>query len=776
MVFSDGPVGVRGEAWDERRPSLNLPSPTTLSSSWDPALAWQYGRVLADEARAKGVDVVLAPTVNLQRSPLGGRHFEAFSEDPVLTGEIGAALVTGLQEAGVAACVKHYVANDYETDRFTASTEVSDRALRELYLQAFVAPVVSARAWCVMSAYNAVNGVTMSENPLLRHPLKDEWGFDGVVVSDWMGVRTLASAATAQDLVMPGPDGPWGDALVEAVRRGEIAESVVDDKVRRLLLLAARVGALAGAPEQRPPRLDPADKRELARRVATEGTVMLRNQGVLPLARETLRRVAVIGHNATQARAQGGGSATVLPDRVVDPLMGLRAALTDTEVDHAVGAVVQEGVAALPLSELTTPDGVEHGVRVSFLGADGRLLHREVRRTTDLVWFGGDAPVRETAVLEVAFTWTPSETGTVDTGFAAIGPGTLHVDDRCIAAGTGTLSTRRLGASPLAPPSLTGRLAVVAGSPHRVVARLEITADSLGAAGLLSIRVGVAPDTASGQVQLETAVASAAAADVAVVVVGTSPDVESEGFDRTTLQLPGRQDELVRAVAATGTPTVVVVNAGAPVLLPWRDEVDAILVSWFGGQEMGNALADVLLGEQEPGGRLPMTWPDEETPPVVDVTPIDGRLEYSEEIHVGHRAWLHCGREPAYPFGHGLGYTTWRLDDLAVHAPDDAGDGQVSVTVHNNGSRFGKQVVQVYLSRPESGVERPTRWFAHHAVVRLAPGEERRVTVPLPRQAFRHWASGAWVVEPGVFTVLVGTSVADLPLRANVAIDRMEAT
>jgi beta-glucosidase len=778
MVFSDGPVGVRGETWDERLPSLNLPSPTAVAASWDEDLARRYGQVLADEARTKGVDVVLAPTVNLHRSPLGGRHFEAYSEDPLLTGKLGAALVIGLQESGVGACVKHYVANDFETERFTASTEVSERALREVYLAAFETPVVAGGAWCVMSGYNAVNGVTMSEHPLLTDPLKTEWGFDGVVVSDWMGVRSLAAAATGQDLVMPGPDGPWGEALLAAVGQGLIPEEVLDDKVRRLLVLAGRVGALESPPASatvRPPPIPPSAKREVARTVAAQGTVLLANDGLLPLDAAVLGRVAVSGHNALLARTQGGGSATVLPEDTTGPLAGLRAALPDTEVCYSVGAVVQEGVSGLPLAELATPETGEPGAVVTFRDDRGRVLHQEHRRSTDLVWFGGDAPIHDTADLEVAFTWTPSVTGTVHLGFAAVGAGALTVDGEPVVEGSGSLATHRLGASPLAPPSLTGPLEVTAGEPRTVSARLTLAPESRGAAGLLSIRVGLAPDPGSGDDLIAAAAAEAATAEVAVVVVGTNSDVESEGFDRTDLALPGRQDDLVRAVAATGTPTVVVVNAGAPVLLPWREQAAAVLVTYFGGQEMGHALADVLLGHREPGGRLPTTWPAEDPPPVLDVSPVMGRLVYAEDIHVGYRAWLREGRQPAYPFGHGLGYTTWQMAGLEVRPPSRTRDAQVSVDLTNTGIRPGKQVVQVYLSRHVSAVDRPVRWLAGYAVARSDPGVRQRVTMALPWRSFSHWAPGAgWAVEAGTFVVAVGTSVTNLPLHTTVSLESTE--
>ena len=248
LVLSDGPVGVRGATWDERSPSVNFPSPTAVAASWDVAMARRVGEGVGSEARRKGVDVVLAPTINLQRSPYGGRHFEAFSEDPLLTAAIATAYVRGVQSHGVGATVKHYVANDAETDRFTVDIRVSDRALRELYLLAFEQPIVEGSSWLVMSAYNSINGITASENALLSAPLNDEWGFDGVVVSDWTAVRSIESARHPQDLAMPGPDGAWGQALLDAVRAGDVAERHVDRKVLRILRLAARVGALDGYP------------------------------------------------------------------------------------------------------------------------------------------------------------------------------------------------------------------------------------------------------------------------------------------------------------------------------------------------------------------------------------------------------------------------------------------------------------------------------------------------------------------------------------------------
>ncbi|OII40120.1 beta-glucosidase [Plantibacter sp. MMLR14_011] len=757
MVLSDGPAGVRGPLWDERSPSINLPSATALASSWDPSLAYRYGAVAAAEARRKGVDVVLGPTINLHRSPIGGRHFEAFSEDPELTGSLAAAYVSGLQDNGVAATPKHYVANDSETDRFTVDVQASERALRELYLAPFERTVTEAGTWAIMSAYNSVDGVTMSENDLLETPLNSEWGFDGIVVSDWTGVRSLGSAPASQDLAMPGPAPAWSAALVEAVRDGRVAESDVDRKVARLLALAVRVGALGD--EALAPA--PVDGVAFSREAETEGVVLLDNDGTLPLDAATLTRVAVIGHNARDSRTQGGGSATVLPEHTVSPLEGLRLALPEATIDYAVGAIVQEGVAELPLERLTNPRTGDPGLVATFLDADGAELFTEDRRSTALVWFGGDAPVTTASQLVLTTTYTPEATEQLRLGFATGLHGRLFVDGVLLVDEQPVVVGNDLGAALLAPPSATGAFAAQADVAVELRAEFDLSPSENGL-GAISVTVGRAPDDSDPDALIAQAVEAARAADVAVVVVGTNSKVESEGWDRSDLTLPGRQDELVRAVAAVNPRTVVIVNSGAPVLLPWSDEVAAVLLGWFGGQEMGNALADVLLGVAEPGGRLSTTWAATlDDVPVLDVTPVDGVLRYEEGIHIGYRAWLRSGATPAYWFGHGLGYTSWSIDGGEVSGDVASGDARVSGTATNTGDRAGKHVVQVYAERPDSSVDRPVRWLVGSAVVRAGAGESVAWEVALPARIFAHWADG-WQVEPGDVTLRIGSSVVDL--------------
>ena len=762
MVLSDGPSGVRGATWDERDPSLCLPSATALSSTWDVTMASRYGAVAAAEARRKGVDVILGPTVNLHRSPLGGRQFEAFSEDPLLTADLAAAYVRAVQQVGVAATLKHYVANDFETDRYTANVQVDDRPLRELYLAAFERAVREAGVWCVMSAYNSVNGATMTENELLTEPLSSTWGFDGVVVGDWTAVRSLESARQRQDLAMPGPDGPWGAALVRAVRDGDVAEALVDEKVRRILRLAARVGALEGYGPGPVGRAE--DGAAFAREAAADGMVLVRNDGVLPIDPSSPLRIAVIGEHAVRPRIQGGGSATVIPHRAVSPLDGIRAAVgDDATVDHELGAVVQEGFTPLDPARMANAATRGPGARITYLDVTGEVLYTDDRLAGFILDFAPRDIDRSRASLIFETTYTPAATGVERFGFASPGHGRLMVDGA-------TVLDEHVAEPPdqvqafFSPPYVATPVDVVAGRP--VALRYEFTPGAIvdGVPGSISVTFGteVPPRTEAEDRDLRNrAVSLARAADIAVIVVGTTEQVECEGYDRTSLRLPGLQDELVTAVVAANPKTVVVVNSGAAVEMPWRDQSAAVLLSWFGGQEYGNALADVLTGEREPGGRLPTTWPARlDDAPVVDVTPSHGVVRYDEGLHIGYRAWLRTGASPAFPFGHGLGYTSWEIGSARSTRISSA--IAVWVPVTNSGSRRGKQVVQVYARMPESQWERPALWLAGFAAVTADAGETVEARIDIPMRAFACWFRDEWQVEPGAYELLIGTSVEEL--------------
>ncbi|MDN4473819.1 beta-glucosidase [Demequina zhanjiangensis] len=760
MVVSDGPAGVRGDVWDERSPSVNFPSPTAIAASWNPELVREIGQGLGAEARRKKVDVVLAPTINIQRSPYGGRHFETFSEDAVLTARIATAYVKGIQDNGVGATLKHYVANDAETDRFTVSSDVDERTLREIYLAAFEGPVKEGPAWLVMSAYNSINGVTASEHHLLQDPLKDEWGFDGVVISDWTAVRSVeASALAAQDLAMPGPESPWAHGLLDAVRDGRVPESAVDEKVRRLLLLALRVGAIEGQPQPERIELAPVETAiATARKAAVEGSVLLANDGILPLSAPA--SIAVIGEGAVHARSQGGGSATVIPASVVSPLDGIRSRFGAADISWNRGAVVQSGLAEVPLDRLQDTKG-EPGMRVRYLDGRGAVTDQEFRAASRIVSFDSEAKALKAATVEFSFTYTSDEAGdTAPFGVEGLSDYVVKVGGQVIDSGELRLNE---GDDPSAvvlnPPYAEMDIPLVDGKAEVVV---ELSPIKGGMGDAIALGVGLPPARDDAETLLAEAEAAAKAAEVAIVVVSTSAEVESEGFDRTSLKLPGRQDELVARVLAANPRTVVIVNSGSPVTLPWEKDAAAVLATWFPGQEFGNALADVLSGDAEPGGRLPVSWPaDEESVPVSKVVPTDGHLEYTEGIHVGYRAWLKKGVAPAFPFGHGLGYTEWAVEDLEVAAGADGGF-DASVTVRNTGERAGKTVVQAYVSLEGSSDDVPARWLASFAPVRLEAGESTEVTLSIPERSLMRWSDEGWVPLTGRPVVSVGLSSDDL--------------
>ncbi|HTZ92500.1 MAG TPA: glycoside hydrolase family 3 C-terminal domain-containing protein [Streptosporangiaceae bacterium] len=762
IVMSDGPVGVRGVTWSAADPSILLPSPSALAATWDSQLARRAGQLLGQEARRKGVHVLLAPTVNLHRSPLGGRHFECYSEDPLLTGEIGAGYVAGVQDQGVATTVKHFVANDYETERFTASTVVSERALRELYLAPFETIIAKADPWGVMSAYNAVNGVSMTQHAALqRGVLKGEWDFDGIIVSDWLAARaTAATANGGLDVAMPAAGNPWGTRLTEAVRSGAVPVEVVDEQVRRVLRLAARVGALAGAPESVPPQVRPAviDGIGLAREIAARSFVLAVNRdGTLPLDVSRVGSIALIGALGRDARVLGGGSATVFPEHIVSPLEGLSGALPDAvKLSYAIGSEPRTGKLPPAAGPLWA------GLQATFRDKAGATLYQTPLSTGAGRWLDLPAGVHPDVLdtVEISGRLTADAVGTHQLGIRGLGLFTLRAGDTVLFDGSVRPESDDIAVTFLAPPEQRVRVPLAAGETVEV--QLTHQVSLIRGFPVVSLTLGHGAPIAAADDLLAEAEAVASAADAAIVVVGTTDEVESEGFDRTTLALPGRQDELVRRVAAANRRTIVVVNAGSPVELPWADDVAAVLLVWFPGQEAGHAIADVLLGVAEPGGRLPTTWPAAEADcPVLSVTPANGELRYDEGVFIGYRAWQRSAVPARFAFGHGLGYTSWVYETMT------ADGSEVTVSVRNTGSRVGREVVQIYAGPVTPDDSRPRRWLAGFGTVAAGPGETATVTITLPERAFQMWADG-WRTVPGEYLIEAAHSLDDV--RAATAI------
>ncbi len=726
LKVSDGPSGVRGDSFGGRR-SLSLPCGMAVGSTWDTELVGRLGEVLAAEAASKGVHVLLGPTVCIPRTPLAGRTFESLSEDPLLTARLTVAYVTGVQSHGVACCVKHFACNDQEYERMTISAEVDEDTLRAVHLVPFEAAVCEAGVWALMTAYNKVNGIYCGEQlDLIDGILRDEWEFDGLVVSDWYGTHSTTPAARAGlDLEMPGPPHWFGPALAGAVRAGHVDEVVVEGQVRHVLRLMARVGligpdgpvATAAAAEREE---DDPGRRAVAREVAAAGTVLLANDGLLPLDPATLSSVAVIGPNASQM-AMGGGSSEVTPFRRRSVADALTARLPGATVTFEVGCRIDKGLAPIDVRLLAPYEGftVEYFDRPDPPTREGEVpspVATGVTRSARAVWIGppvGLETGRWSARLSATF--TPDTSGSWRLGLETAGRAVLRLDGEVVVDNSEPVRGTGFYGAGSEPVEVAYELEAGRAYALSVDVWPRSTSNLI-----MGARIGAArPDPGD---EFERAVAAAAEADVAVVVVGLNGQWESEGYDRPDLALPGRQRELIEAVIEANPRTVVVVNAGSPVEMPWADRAGAILVTWYAGEEGADALADILVGASDPGGRLPITLPARlEDTPAAGATErypgVDGKVVYEEGVRVGYRHYDAAGIEPLFPFGHGLTYGDVVWEDVTISADS------VSVQLLNRGTRRGTEVVQVYR-----------RIDDHHELagfvkVRLDPGERRLVEV-----------------------------------------------
>lgn len=741
MVLSDGPSGVRGEVWDERSQSLLLPSATAFASTWDKDVLGQVGVVMANEARGKNVDVVLGPTINLHRSPLGGRHFEAYSEDAVLSGRLASAFVQGIQGQGVGACLKHFIANDAETDRHTVNNILDVETLREIYALPFEIAVRDSNPWTVMSAYNRVNGPKMAASPLLNSLLKDDWGWDGLVVSDWTGVQsTVDTGNEGNDLEMPGPVGFWGEKLLAAVKNGEVSEGAINAKVERLLRLAYRVGKFADSESIKIQEFTNTELQSFARSVGSQSIVLAKNENsVLPIEKKST--IAVIGAHARYGRGQGGGSATVYPTEFVPPLEGLtNNAPTGSTIRYALGVNSDPGLIQLDKNYLKNPSTGQGGCLAEIFAPDGSILLREDRFGGFFNW-ATQPWMSQYSYIRVSGIFTADMDGEYQFGVGMVGNYKITIADQ-VHEGFIPMHSDDLGEFVLNPPFRSFNYKLKVG--EEVLLQWEYPRDSLPiptAAFLIGFRE---PSRTQAE-EIADAVALAADSDVAIVFVGTTAEIESEGHDRSNISLPEGQDQLVSAIARAAKRTIVVVNSGSPVEMPWFDEVDSVLFTYFGGQQMGNALADVVFGMVNPAARTTTTWARTMSDlPVSNTTPTNGELHYSEGVFIGYRAWQKANRKPLIPFGHGLSYTTFSAELLSA----DKSVAKVRVT--NTGNRSGAHVVQIYGHLLSN--EMFKRRLAGFAKVFLNMGESKELTVTLEPLAFKRYKNG-WQEQEGKWEI-----------------------
>ncbi|KAG8717130.1 hypothetical protein FRC09_014708 [Ceratobasidium sp. 395] len=806
LRFTDGPNGARGTMFFEGVPAACFPAATGLASSWDLEFAQKVGQAIALDCKDKGAHVLLGPTVNIQRSPLGGRGFESYSEDPHLSGTLARAFIKGVQSENVAATIKHYVCNDAEFERMSMSSEVSIRALREIYLRPFELAIRDNKdaPWAIMSGYNRVNGLHASEHKhLLDSVLRKQWGWDGMIMSDWYGTYSTDTAIKAGlDLEMPGPPTWRADALQRCVVAQKLRVAEVDDRVRKVLGLINQVAA-SGIPENAEetgiPKKETVD---LLRQAAAGANVLLKNSAsLLPLSASSTSSIAVIGPNADAPVYSGGGSANLRPYKHTTALEGIRAALpASAKVHHAIGSHAHKEAPLLLDKHLKTKSG-EPGFDIEWFNEDplqvpGTKRIHYTRGTSSFSFFNDNLPIDILAPAcwaTITGYYTPEFSGTYEFGVAATGLADIYVNGKKIVDNstspipghvffmTGTLET-------------TGTIELEGGKPAEIVLQYAspVAAQSKGfaqvGAGSLSnesrggCRFGCSR-VFEDDVGVNEAVEIAKKVETVVLVVGLNNDWESEGYDRTDLVLPRATNKLIQSVLDVNKNTVVVIISGTPVSMPWVDSASTIVQSFYAGGEAGNGLADVLFGKVNPSSKLPLTFPirDEDTPSHLNFPGQNGKILYSEGVFVGYRHYQTFKKDVLFPFGFGLSYTQFEHSNLKVSGSIGK-DSQVtvSITVKNTGKVAGRDIVQVYVRDLVSRLDRPVKELKGFAKTKtIEPGKSDTVSISLDKYAFGYfddWAGegkdgeGLWVAEAGDFEIVAAASSADSGLVASISL------
>ena len=780
LRMADGPIGVRNFG-----PATAMAAGIDLAATWDPALAERVGTEIGRDARAKGVNFLLGPGLNIYRAPMNGRNFEYFGEDPFLAGRIAVGYINGVQSQGGSATAKHFMANNSEFDRHNTDAIIDERTMREIYLPAFEAAVKDAHVGAIMNSYNLVNGIHATQNLILdTEILKKEWGFQGVLMSDWFSTYDgVAAANSGLDLEMPNGGFMNRQTLVPAVRDGRIPMAVIDDKVRRILRLAVKSGWLdRDQTDLSIPRYN-LQGRQAALDAAREGMVLLKNDAnVLPLDKHTIKSVAVIGPDAYPAVPVGGGSAGVRPFASVSFLEGIA-----NELGPSVHTYYRRGIPdfdelALATNFTTNQSGGESGLLAEYFSSPN-LDGDPIIRRNDLHVSFGEAPNPDLGFGGAAYPagagsarWTgyytastaaPYDVFVQSTGEAG-GNYRVYVDDK-LALDDWSESRALVGFTTIALDA----------GPHKVVVERRGRPGFLG----MRFRFGIVPQ---GSYVDPAAEKIAAEADAVVIAVGFNSESESEGADRT-FRLPPGQDQLIQKMAAINKRTIVVITSGGGVdMNAWLDRVPALVESWYPGQEGGTALAEILFGDVNPSGRLPVSFERrwEDNPAHDSYYPESGskRVEYKEGVFSGYRGYEHHGIKPLFPFGYGLSYSTFRYQNLSIRpvgrgtpqtdAPGSDLRYEVSWDVTNTGNRDAADVGEVYVGEAHSLVPRPAKELKGFARVMLRAGATQRARVLLDGRAFSYYDVNAheWRADPGEFTISVGRSVDRIELKGAITL------
>jgi len=766
IVMADAGQGVRGGMPSINGPATAFPAGVLLSSSWDPNIAREVGSAIGVEAlnKGSGANVLLGPGVNIHRTPLNGRFGEYFSEDPYLAGETAVGYIQGVQSTGAGACVKHFACNNQEFDRGGVDVRVDERALREIYLPPFQAAIERGHAWSVMSSYNQVNGYHSSANwYLLTEILKNEWGFDGIVMSDWGGVHETVGVVNAgNDLEMPGPGRLDHDAVGACLAVGLVTQTKVDDAVHRLLRTAVRTGFM-DAPHMPDHNLvNSEEHRKLAFKAAASGMVLLKNDnGILPIDTRKIHSITVIGSRAKNWQIGVGGSAGVEPVSRISPLDGIKArAGSGIAVNYAPALDLKmEPVPASALTPSGAP-GAEHGLRAEYFDntdLQGAPLATRVDPQIQYTWNDKTRPAGvpgERFSVRWSGKITAPVTGNYTFALNADDGTMLYIDGKPIIS-----HWRETTSSPI-----EGSIGLVAGKSYDI--RVEYFQGTGEALTHFDWIVPPQHDV------FQEAVAAARKSDMAIVVVGTG--FEAENVDRQSMELPDLQSELIRKVAAANPNTVVVMNNGGPcIMADWITKAPAVLEAWFPGQEGGAALASILFGDINPSGKLPDTlavrredYPDYGNYPEDS----EGVVQYKEGIYVGYRHFDKKNIKPVFPFGYGLSYTTFKYSNIKLSQPALNRDGKVTVTANitNTGSRAGAEVVEMYIHPRAPKINRAVRELKGYSKLELQPGQTKPVTFVLTPAALQYCdvPGKAWRSDAGTYDVEIAASSRDIRLRA----------
>ena len=772
IKMSDGPNGVRGDS-NSGKSSACFPCAISIGSTWDLSLIKDIGVALGEEAQAKDVDVLLGPTINIHRHPLGGRHFESFSEDPFLTGKIATNYVQGVQSKTVAACLKHFVGNDTEYERHSISSNIDAQTLREIYLLPFEMGIKEGNAKVVMSAYNKLNNIFCSSHQdLLIKILKEEWGFDGYVVSDWgAALETIENANGGLDLEMPGPSNVWGKALIDAVEASEVSEKLIDDKVKRILTVAEFSNRFQKPQIKAEQAIDQPKHRLLLRKAAADGMVLLKNEGSLPL-KKNIKKLAVIGPNALEAQIIGGGSASLRPHYQIHPLEAVQERLGhETEILYSKGCHTHKYLPKINEELMEEKDGflVEYFDGNQF---DKNLILEE-RLTGSKFWvfegFAKDVISKEERPdISVRFscTYKPDISGLHEFEIFGIGKCRLLIDGNELIDNWTSMDPGEAFFT-FGSASKKGVTNLQKGEAYKIEVQYKFEGS------FPAVYIGCqAPDEVD---IFQEALETASHADDVILIVGTNSDWETEGNDRADFNLPANQNKLIEAILEANQNTVVVINTGSPIHMPWEKKAKAIIQTWFAGQEFGNALVDILSGEVNPSGKLPTTFPVkiEDTPAYKNYPGKNLQMNYDEKLLVGHRWYESNSIKPLFCFGHGLSFTSFNYQNLEVTTGSDF-VVTCKFEIQNTGDISGLEIAQCYVGFASPLPGEPYKTLQGFVKEEIGANELKKVEIKLGPRNFSFWSveTNTWQIREGSYQILIGSSSENILLQANINLEQ----